>query len=157
MVILTGGYGTGWRFTDSELKDYRAIHDPNHGGLIHEDLPSNYYWLPFGLLEDLMLLTRKRIFLIYLPYLNHFQIILISGLVLSQLLAVGEAGAIFLLISPGAGPAGSGEAGRPRLRPLPHRRRTEFVQLQAPRRSGVAGGQCADGRRFGWAQRCVYD
>lgn len=38
------------------------------------------------------------------------QIILISGLLISQLLAVGEAGAIFLLIAPGAGPAGTGEA-----------------------------------------------
>ena len=38
-----------------------------------------------------------------------YSIIFTLG-VISQLSAVGEAGAIFLLITPGAGPAGTGEA-----------------------------------------------
>ena len=36
--------------------------------------------------------------------------ILLLSCVFAQLWAVGEAGAIFLLIAPGAGPAGTGEA-----------------------------------------------
>ena len=36
--------------------------------------------------------------------------VLIIWLAITQLWAVGEAGAIFLLIAPGAGPQGSGEA-----------------------------------------------
>ena len=40
----------------------------------------------------------------------NLKYILIIWFAIGQLWAVGEAGAIFLLIAPGAGPAGTGEA-----------------------------------------------
>ena len=40
----------------------------------------------------------------------NLRILLLSWILFSNLSAVGEAGAIFMLIAPGAGPQGTGEA-----------------------------------------------